>query len=583
VIDALNIGVMRVYSGSTLAPVAADVTMDSLMGLTTLGWSSGGDISCLYDPDNGGHWFFTEFVSTTSEDIGGTFAGCFAAVPDTCLEGIAVSVSSNPLGAYNVYFLDPNFVNTDPGSCLAAVPFDTCTLLNDFAKIGNTHDAFLLFYDEFNLDGVPTCPAFGCNGFNGAQELAWNKKALELGYSASSPYTIYAYENMGTDPAIQPTSGFGLPVPVVDSLTLTGNCDDGYDCWYSQIPAWTADASQFFSGFGGIGFMAGTLDFFGVGDNRIATWFWQGLSCLNSYLGAACSIATFPLLFGGVLWGPAPFASTCSQAYPALCANAPIGNYLDYGGGCLAAVPGGASACGLAQQAAGPTPYGWSLACNTGDPTITPTCVPEYGIASNGDNVAQNSFAGSVMWFSISTLLQENFKSPALPETRIGVEYFAVQAGPFGFVFKTSGYFAANGQDIVFPSAAATDDGKTAVVTMTLTGDNYFPSSAYGTLTTGGTGTLQSGKKINIADLGQAPEDGFCEYVCGNRPRWGDYNGAIYVGAMGGVVFESEYIQSTCGLTNSAAWFNWYNDPSCGGIRDPPTNWGSSVNFVPVP
>jgi len=31
----------------------ADIPLDSLMGLTTLGWSSGGDPTCLYDYDNG--------------------------------------------------------------------------------------------------------------------------------------------------------------------------------------------------------------------------------------------------------------------------------------------------------------------------------------------------------------------------------------------------------------------------------------------------------------------------------------------------------------------------------------------------
>ena len=31
--------------------------------------------------NNGGHWFFTEIVSTSSEASGGPFAGCFAALP----------------------------------------------------------------------------------------------------------------------------------------------------------------------------------------------------------------------------------------------------------------------------------------------------------------------------------------------------------------------------------------------------------------------------------------------------------------------------------------------------------------------
>ena len=67
------------------------------MGLTGLGYSSGGDILCTYDYANGGHWFFTEFVSTNPETSGGAFTGCFAGVADGCLEGIAVTVGSEPV------------------------------------------------------------------------------------------------------------------------------------------------------------------------------------------------------------------------------------------------------------------------------------------------------------------------------------------------------------------------------------------------------------------------------------------------------------------------------------------------------
>ncbi len=56
------------------------------MGLTSRAWSSGGDTSCEFDPSNGGHWFFTEIVSASSEANQGAFTGCFAAVSNTCYE-----------------------------------------------------------------------------------------------------------------------------------------------------------------------------------------------------------------------------------------------------------------------------------------------------------------------------------------------------------------------------------------------------------------------------------------------------------------------------------------------------------------
>jgi hypothetical protein len=149
---------------------SAVISLDTIMGLTSRGWSSGGDVSCLYDYDNGGHWFFTQFVSASSESSGGTFAGCFAAVANTCYEGIAVTVGSDPFGPYNVYFLNANYNPSEPG-----YPY----LLNDFAKIASSKDAFLVFYDEFPLFGG----GIGGGFFNGAQEFAFSKDAFEAGQS----------------------------------------------------------------------------------------------------------------------------------------------------------------------------------------------------------------------------------------------------------------------------------------------------------------------------------------------------------------------------------------------------------------
>ena len=99
-------------------------------------------------PSNGGHWFFTEIVSASPEASGGAFTGCFAGVANKCYEGIAVSQGSSPFGPYHVYFLNADYNPAEPG-----YP----SLLNDFAKIGVTRDAFMMFYDEFPLHG--RCPA----------------------------------------------------------------------------------------------------------------------------------------------------------------------------------------------------------------------------------------------------------------------------------------------------------------------------------------------------------------------------------------------------------------------------------------
>jgi hypothetical protein len=49
---------------------------------------------------------------------------------------------------------------------------------------------------------------------------------------------------------------------------------------------------------------------------------------------------------------------------------------------------------------------------------------------------------------------------------------------------------------------------------------------------------------VNIADLGQAPQDGFTEYLGypgPTQPRWGDYSNAVFMG--GRYYFATNYIQ----------------------------------------
>ena len=141
VVETNNIGEILVFN-TALKRQSAPIPLDTIMGLTGLGWSSGGDPSCVYDSANGGHWFFTEIVSASPESEGGAFAGCFAGVANACYEGIAVTDGNSPFGPYHVYFSSADYNPAEPG-----YP----SLLNDFAKISVTRDAFMMFYDEFPL------------------------------------------------------------------------------------------------------------------------------------------------------------------------------------------------------------------------------------------------------------------------------------------------------------------------------------------------------------------------------------------------------------------------------------------------
>ena len=542
VIEANNLGELLVFN-SALQRQSAVLPLDTVMGLTGRGWSSGGDPSCVWDADNGGHWFFTEIVSASSEESGGPFGGCFAGVAHTCYEGIAVTDGSSPFGPYSVYFLDANYDPSEPG-----YPF----LLNDFAKIATSRDAFLVFYDEFPLFGG----GLGGGFFNGAQQFAFNKKALERGLSVTgnhgvpNPKFTVAIENMGL-------------IPTPDGTCFSDNKfhEPGFTCWYQVIPAHPPDPTQYDNTHGGSGFMVGTLDYYGLGDDRFAVFDWTGLDNLNSPNCSSCS----GIQFGGQLFAGVDFY---------------------YGEGFLA------------PQKSGPIPLGdecGAAGLSVGMPP--PASCPEGGIATNGDGVTQVSQANDQIWFAISTEINQTYSSGRSPETHQGAVYWVVGTESFensGFFTLTSqSYVSPKHEELEFPTMASggtsgQDGGNgKAIMSFTLSGNGgptradgggFYPSSAYGRLTKNSGGLL--GSTINIADAGRSPQDGVTEYAGypgPTRPRWGDYGGAVFMPNSGGrIYFATEYIQyKNC--TGAAFTLTL---GTCGGTRDGYANWGTSVNYV---
>ncbi|MGH3406155.1 MAG: hypothetical protein ACRDRJ_27180 [Streptosporangiaceae bacterium] len=293
VVEDNNLGEILIFN-TRLNRISAVIPLDTLMGLTSRGWSSGGDIMCQYDYSNGGHFIFTEFASASTEASGGPFSGCFAGVANTCFEGIAVTKGSNPFGPYNVYFPNANYNPAEPGA-----PF----LLNDFTKIAVTRDAL--------ERGLP----------------------VTLPNGKADPFFNVAIENMGT-----------LATP--DGTCASDNRFHraGITCWFSVIPTMPPDPAQFDNSHGGSGFMLDNLDYYGQGDNRIAVFDWTGLSALNSFGCVACGLVHFGgQLFSGVnpyfgegvgasqKAGPIPLGDECGAAGlstgtnpPASCPEGPI-------------------------------------------------------------------------------------------------------------------------------------------------------------------------------------------------------------------------------------------------------------------
>ena len=537
VVETNNIGEILVYD-TALNRQSAPIPLDTLMGLTGRGYSSGGDPSCEFDSSNGGHWFFTEIVSKSPESAGGPFTGCFAGVANGCAEGIAVSTGSSPFGPYNVYFLNADYNPAEPG-----YP----SLLNDFAKIGVTQDAFMLFYDEFPLKG--SLPGFGGGFFNGAQQFAFDKNALETGLPAT--LVNVAHQNMGL-----------LPTP-------DGNCDGtnggiaGVTCWVAVIPAQPADAGQYDNNNGGSGFMIGGLDFTSFatlpsgGDNRMATWAWTGLSSLSS--GGS------KVKFGGELFtGTVPYYNPENAV----------------GDGILAA------------QKAGPIPLGDQCgAAGLSAGTKPPKSCPENGLNTNGDFMTQASQSQGQVWAAMSTQVNQTFGTSS--ELHMGAVYWVVNTNSFDqtgqFTITNQGFASAAHEDLNMPAIATEGTGGNgkAIMLFTLSGNGgpgarkgsgFFPSTAYGRMTATSLGLSDS--TINVADAGQAPQDGFSEYQGFpglTRPRWGDYSEGIFLpDGSNRLYFANEYIQSP----NCTGKAFTLTIGTCGGTRDGFANWGTSVNYV---
>ena len=530
-----NKGEILIFN-KALKRVSPVISLNTVMGLTQRGWSSGGDPSCIFDSANGGHWITTQIVSKSPENKGGPFVGCFVGKANTCLEGIAVTTGSSPFGPFNVYFLNANYDPTEPG-----FP----SLLNDFAKIGVTRDAFQLFYDEFPLNGA--IPGLGGGFFNGAQEFAFSKNALENGMPAAK--VTVARENMGL-----------LKTP--DGTCFSDNrfFQPGIACWIAAIPAVAANPGQFDNSHGGSGFMVSNIDFYGLGGNQLAVWDWTGLKNLNSSGCSACSGIRFGgQLFSGVkrYYDPSSLGATSPTSF-------------------------------LAPQKSGPIPLGDE--CGKAKLSAVAHC-PLGPITTNGDNVVQAAQGNGQLWAGATTEVVQTYQSSNTPETHAGAAYWIVGTRSFDqtgrFSLTSQSYISAMHEELEFPTFAAGAGNGRAIVSFTLNGnggtagaDNggFFPSSAFGRLTSTSGTLLQS--TINIAALGQSPQDGFSEYLNypsatpAFRPRWGDYGSAVLMG--GRYYFASEYIQSP----NCAPPQFTLTIGTCGGTRNGFANWGTSVNFV---
>ncbi|MDQ6660824.1 MAG: hypothetical protein M3Z24_07655, partial [Chloroflexota bacterium] len=173
---------------------------------------------------------------------------------------------------------------------------------------------------------------------------------------------------------------------------------------------------------------------------------------------------------------------------------------------------------------------------------------PFEKLNSNDDRMNQVVYANGLLWAGVNTIVQ--FPGQA---KHVGIAYFLVKPVFVGSIFEASvasqGYVAVSGNNVLFPSIGVTAAGK-GIMTFTLVGSTYHPSSAYTTISnTGAAGD------VHIAGLGLLPDDGFTGYAAfggAGVARWGDYSAAV-ADEQGNIWFASEYIPAAP-RTSLANW-----------------------------
>ncbi len=221
-----------------------------------------------------------------------------------------------------------------------------------------------------------------------------------------------------------------------------------------------------------------------------------------------------------------------------------------------------------ALQKSGPTPLA-DLIQALGDPAQS-----LEKLAGNDDRMNQVVFADGLLWSGVNTIVQTK-NGPA----RVGAAYFIVQPGfEHGHLaarIQTQGYVSVAGESVLYPSIGVNTKGE-AVLAVTLSGPDFFPSAAYAVIDEYG-----HVGKVHIAGAGVGPEDGFTGYnsptvvgVVGNgTSRWGDYSAAV-AGPNGTIWIANEYIGQTCGDAQ------FFSDFTCGGTRTVLANWGTFISNV---
>ena len=474
------------------------------------------DPSCLYDAATQRFFVVVLTLETHSN-------GSFTTVNhlDT-----AVSQTSNPTGAWNIYRTDVTNDGTNTGGVNPG-PY-----LGDYPHIGADANGFYI-----TTNAYPWC----CNGFGGAQIYAFSKAQLAAG-AANVTMQHIDTSGMVNEPSDAGATQPGFTVwpaqsPGTDSFNTANN---GIEYFMSSNAA--DEATHPVAGFGG-----------NYVSNQVVVWTLKNTASLNS---ASPNLSLSNRVLGVEQYALPPKQHQKGAGSPPG-VNAPQGYCLD--------------------DTITPTVAGigcWRLLVRA--PAHEVVSAPD----SNDTRMQQVSYANGKLWGALDTAI-----NPDGGGQRAGIAWFVLNPDVGKVVMQ--GYLGATAYDLTYPAIGVTASGR-GVMAFTASGDATYPSAGYAAIDAkagvsrwnivpGGEGAApDDGFTSYKAQVGGNPP----------RTRWGDYGAAAVDGNS--VWIASEYIGGACDYTDwGGPFFGGSGDNllgTCGGaahgpgVRTALGNWSTRIS-----
>jgi len=480
------------------------------------------DPSCIYDAQTGRFYFIALTLETFPN-------GAFTHVNHLDL---AVTQTSNPTGAWNIYRVDVTNDGSNPSASNA------CPCLGDYPHIGADANGVYVTTNAYPWNG---------NGFDGAQIYAFSKAQLAAG---------------AANVTMQHIDTFGM----VNAPSDAGSTQPGFTVWPAQSPG----SASFNTSAGGTEYFLSsnaadeaTHPIAGTGgdydSDQLVVWTLANTSSLNS-------------------------------ASPSLSLTNKVVGVNEY------AIPPKQQQPGSGSAPTTDTPQGYCINDTTTTTIAGVGCwrlvfaaePPHNEVVSRPDandtRMQQVFYANGKLWGSLDTAL-----NPGGGPQRAGIAYYVLN--PSAARVMLQGYLGAAGFDFTYPAIALTPNGR-GVMAFTASGDTTFPSAGYAPIDAVA-GASSWG--IAPGGQGAATDDGFTSYKSqvGNPPRtrWGDYGAAVVDGNS--IWIASEYIAHACDYATwggrffgAAAGDNKLGtcapSPGAAGPRAALGNWSTRISrFTP--